>query len=152
LASRGALESGRARALALVFPVLFNAALLSGRPYLSIDVFTYIAHGYQVSIGHSPYAYPVKEVAEMPFGRELSQFGWIPVHGVSPYGPIWTGIEAAAMRMTSGIPAAMASIKVIVTLFSLGCAVMIWLILGKVAPRSQLIGTLLYLWNPVAIV
>jgi len=54
--------------------------------------------------------------------------------------------------MTSGIPAAMASIKVIVTLFSLGCAVMIWLILGKVAPRSQLIGTLLYLWNPVAIV
>src|SRR5437762_14245676 len=45
LASRGALESGRARALALVFPVLFNAALLSGRPYLSIDVFTYIAHG-----------------------------------------------------------------------------------------------------------
>ena len=152
LASRGALESGRARALALVFPVLFNAALLAGRPSLSIDVFTYIAHGYQASIGQSPYAHPVKEVAEMPFGRELARFGWIPVHGVSPYGPIWTEIEATVVRATPDIPAAMLAIKTIVTLFSLGCALMIWSILAKVAPRPQLIGTLLYLWNPVTIV
>ncbi|PYR60928.1 MAG: hypothetical protein DMF91_11110, partial [Acidobacteria bacterium] len=152
LASRGALESGRARALALAFPVLFNAALLAGQPYLSIDVFTYIAHGYQASIGHNPYAHPVKEVAEMPFGRELARLGWIPVHGVSPYGPIWTGIEAAVVRATPNIPAAILSITTIVTLCSLGCALMIWLILGTAAPRSQLMGTLLYLWNPVAIV
>lgn len=152
LASAGALGHPRARMLALAFPVLFNVALLAGRPYLSIDSYTYVAHGHQMALGDNPYAQSVKDLEPTPYGAQLSRFGWIPVHGVSPYGPLWTGLEGAVGRMAPDVPAGVRLIKILVTLFSLGSAAMIWLILGRVAPRSQLPGTLLYLWNPVVLV
>src|SRR5260221_8941122 len=129
-----------------------KVALLAGQPNLSIDVFTYIAQGRHASTGTNPYAHPVKEIAATPFGSELEARGWIPVHGVSPYGPLWTQFEAAVGRIATGIPGQVLSIKLLVVAFSVGSAAMIWLILGIVAPRSQLAGTLIYLWNPVVIV
>jgi hypothetical protein len=94
----------------------------------------------------------VKEIAATPFGSELEARGWIPVHGVSPYGPLWTQFEAGIGRIATGIPAQVLSIKLVVVAFSVGTAAMIWLILGIVAPRSQFTGVLIYLWNPVVIV
>src|SRR6185437_4874217 len=35
---------------------------------------------------------------------------------------------------------------------SLGSAGFVWVILGQARPRSQMLGTLLYLWNPMIIV
>lgn len=50
LCRRGQIRDRRSRALALVFPVLFNLGLLFGRPYLSIDLYSYIGFGYLGSI------------------------------------------------------------------------------------------------------
>jgi alpha-1,6-mannosyltransferase len=146
-ASRASLRS-RERLLLLFFPIVFSTALTIGRPYLSIDVFTYAAQGHQALSGENPYAHPVKTIAGTRLGRDLAAQGWIPVHGVSPYGPLWTEIEAAVAGAASNVATEAMYFKLIVTAFSLGCGWMIWLILGDVLPRAQTLGTVLYLWNP----
>lgn len=65
LGRRDALRSSRARTLALAFPILFNLGLLIGRPYLSIDIFSYMAHGYLgTTPGYNPYLNAAREVVD----------------------------------------------------------------------------------------
>ncbi len=155
LCRRGRLRDGWARALALLFPALFNLGLLLGRPYLSIDVFTYIAYGtVGANSGGNPYVQPVTAVTQVPLGAQLIASGWRPNHIVPtvPYGPLWVQIETAVLRLTRDVPTATLLLKGLVIAASLGSAALIWVILGRVRPADQLLGTLIYLWNPVIIV
>jgi hypothetical protein len=81
LCRRGQLQDSRARALALLFPVLFNAGLLLlGHPYQSIDALTYVAHGYMGNLpGVNPYTTTAATVRATDFARQLAPFGWLPV-------------------------------------------------------------------------
>jgi len=153
LCRQGALRDRRVRTLALLFPVLFNLGLLLGRPYLAIDLASYIAGGYLGSTGGSnPYVQPVSSLMGTPFGTSLEAFGWRPTHGVQPYGPLWVQCEVIVLRLTHDVPTAAFLLKALVVAASLGSAALIWAILGRVRPADQLLGTLLYLWNPVIIV
>lgn len=153
LCRRGLLRDGRARALALLFPVLFNAGLLLGHPYQSIDALTYIAHGYLGNLPDAnPYTTTAATVSATDFASQLAPFGWLPVHGLTPYGPLWTHLEIAVMKVTGDVPTALVLIKMIVVAASLGSAALIWRILGRVRPEDQLLGTLVYLWNPMIVV
>lgn len=137
------------RILVLVWPLLLNISLLFGQPSWSIDLFNYMAYGY---LGHvlpgSPYLHPAYAAIDTPLGPALVEAGWRPVHSVAPYGPLWTQIEVAVMGFTDRIPIAMVIFKSIVVAASLGSAVLIWHILGRVRPQDQLFGTLVYWWNP----
>jgi alpha-1,6-mannosyltransferase len=149
----GMLGDGRARMLALGFPVLFNAGLLFGYPYQSIDVLTYVAHGYMGNLpGVNPYVTTAAAVAQTDFARQLAPFGWLPVHGLSPYGPLWTQLEISAFGVAGGVLSTLLLIKTMVVAASFGSAALIWKILGRVRPEDQLLGTLVYLWNPVIVV
>ena len=87
----GQLQSRRLANLTLFFPVVFNLVLLFVRPYFSIDLFTYMANGYfGITPGGNPYINASKEAANTSFGHQLLSWGWQPVHGISPYGPLWT--------------------------------------------------------------
>lgn len=153
LCRRGQLRSGFARTLALLFPLLFNLGLLFGQPYISNDVFSYMAHGYQgITSGSNPYTDAAREVINFPFGRQLVPWGWWPVHGISPYGPLWLQFEAAIIRLTQHIPSALLLFKSLVVASSLLCAALIWCILGRVRPKDQMLGTLVYLWNPMIVI
>jgi hypothetical protein len=74
------------------------------------------------------------------------------VHGPSPYGPLWTWIEVLAASLTGSVAGALLLLKALVVAASLGCAVVIWKILGRVRPEDRLLGTLVYLWNPLIVV
>jgi len=153
LCRQGALRDRRVCTLAVLFPVLFNLGLLLGRPYLSIDLGSYIAGGYFGSTpGGNPYVQPAFSLAGTPFGASLEAFGWRPIHGVQPYGPLWVQYEVIVLRLTHDVAAAALLLKGLVVAASLGSAALIWAILGRVRPADQLLGTLLYLWNPVIIV
>jgi hypothetical protein len=78
--------------------------------------------------------------------------GWQPVHGLSPYGPLWTQVEILAARVSLDVVTARWIIKSVVVAASLASGWLIWAILGRVRPADQLLGTLLYLWNPVIVV
>ncbi len=153
LCRRGLLRDGRARALAILFPVLFNAGLLLGHPYQSIDALTYVAHGYLGNLPDgNPYVTTAAAVNTTDFARQLAPLGWLPVHGFTPYGPLWTHLEIAVMRLTGDATTALVFIKAIVVASSLGSAALVWKILGRVRPEDQLFGTLVYLWNPMIVV
>ena len=141
------------RRLALGFPVLFNLVFLLGRPLLSIDIFSYIAHGYLgTTPGFNPYQDAVRDVINTSFGRGLVLFGWRPVHGVSPYGPLWTQVEILVFQLSQDVPTVLLMLKAVIVAASLGSAAIIWKILGHVRPKDQLLGTLAYLWNPMIVV
>ena len=157
LCRNGNIRGGRARRLAVAFPVLFNLGLLFGRPYQSIDSLTYVAHGFMGgTYGVNPYVRAAAGVgysgqfAEL--ARQLAALGWLPVHGPSPYGALWTGIEISAASLTGSVAGALSLMKVAVVVASLGCAALIWVILGRVRPEDQFLGTLVYLWNPLILV
>jgi hypothetical protein len=151
LASRGGLASERGRLLAFGFPVIFSLALTIGRPYFSTDVFSYVAQGHQTVSGQNPYAQPLTALAGTPVGLALAREGWPAVHDVSPYGPLWTETEGAAALVSGDILTEALLLKIVVTGFALGSAVLVWLILGVVRPERQALATVLYLWNPVVI-
>jgi alpha-1,6-mannosyltransferase len=151
LAFRGRL-AGRSRIAALVFPVAFHLALLPGRPYLSLDLFTYLAQGAQVVVlGSNPYATPAVELAATDYGRELVSLGWRPTIPVTPYGPLWTLIEVGVVALTRDVGSGVLLMKAIAVGASLGSAAFIWAILGRLRPSAQLTGTLAYLWNPLVV-
>jgi len=152
LCRRGRLHDPQARTLALGFPILFNLGLLIGRPYLSIDVFSYIGHGYLgTQTPGGAYLQAMRDLATTPYALRLVPFGWRPANGFSPYGPLWTHFEVAVVRLTDSVPLAMFLIKALVVVASLSAAAVIWRILGRVRPEDQLLGTLVYLWNPMII-
>jgi len=152
----GALRDGRAAQLALAFPVFFNVGLLFGRPYQSIDALTYVAHGFMGGFGLNPYRTAAAEIAyrdeTASLARDLASLGWLPVHGPSPYGALWTWVEVFAASLTGSVGGALLLTKALVVAASLGCAALIWKVLGRVRPEDRLLGTLLYLWNPLIVV
>ena len=156
LCRRGGLRDGRAALLALSFPVIFNVGLLFGRPLQSMDALTYVAHGFMGGGGLNPYGTAAAEIAYRDgtagLARELASFGWLPVHGPSPYGALWTWTEVLAASLTGSVAGALLLLKALVIVASLGCAVVIWKILGRVRPEDRLLGTLVYLWNPLVVV
>lgn len=148
---RRELWSAGTRRLALGLPVLFNLTLLLGPPAMSIDVMSYISHGHIENAGGNAYVEPSSSLAGSRIGSRLESFGWRPVHPVSPYGPLWSEIETTTTRV-GDVNAMVIAFKAIAIAFSLGSAVLIWLILGRVHPQHQLFGTLLYLWNPLVVI
>lgn len=152
MCKRGELDGGLARFLALAVPVFLNIFCLMWRPWLSQDVYSYLAHGFLGLIpGHNPLLQPVETARDTAIGPRLAAFGWLSP-GVSPYGILWTRVEMAVARYWGGnLDAAVLSFKAIATIASLCSARLIWVILGRISPTSQLQGTLAYLWNPLII-
>lgn len=143
---------GRWLALALGAPVAAQLLLLFALPTLSIDVLSYLAHGYiQAELQGNPYLIPASAAAAAPLGPELVAYGWRPVHPVTSYGPLWTHIEAVVAGTVEGTLAQLFVLKGVVVAASLGSAGLIWMILGRVAPQDQRLGTLAWLWNPVVV-
>lgn len=141
------------RILAIVFPVAFNVLLVFVPPSTSIDLLSYVSHGYiATELDGNPHLDPSSGVAQTPLGAELTRYGWRPVHPASPYGPVWTRVEAGTARLFDGVGDQLVVLKLVVVVASLGSALLIWKILGDVRPEHQFAGTLAYLWNPLIVV
>lgn len=149
----GLLRSSRAGAVAVAWPVAFQLLLVFGLPTLSIDLMSYISHGYiRAVMGANPYVVPSAALAATPVGPELAAYGWRPVHPMTSYGPLWTHLESAVVGLIDGVPSQLVVLKLVVVTASLGSALLLWMILGRSTPAHQLMGTLAYLWNPVVVV
>jgi len=123
-------------------------------PSLSIDALSYLSHGWLAAEpGWNPYLNASADVAGVPYGQLLLAEGWLPVHGPSPYGPLWTHVERFASLFGAGqVGGGLLALKVVVVLAVLSGALVIWLIVRRVRPGWELTATLAYLWNPVVVV
>jgi alpha-1,6-mannosyltransferase len=144
----------KGRAILFGVPVALQVLMLPAMPAFSVDVFSYIAHGATglLQAGGDAYSTAPRDVLFLPVGQALRGLGWNPAPGTSPYGPLWTLIEAAIARLPVDVATDVAVFKAIETGAVLGSAAIIWYLLGRVNPSGQLAGTVAFLWNPVILV
>ena len=95
--------------VALMLAVGGAAAQLAVPPRGSIDAITYAVHGYiQVELGLDVYTARPADQFHGPLHADLVELGYAPVHGTpSPYGPLWSAIEATAWRVGGGLGGAL---------------------------------------------
>jgi len=142
-----------AAGLAITAGVACQAALVLVTPTLSIDLYSYVAHGYLATQpGTSPYTTPAAAAIATPIGPALLSAGWLPVHPQTPYGPLWSDIESLAVSLAHGsVATAALLLKAVVVLASLGTGLLAYLIARRVHPGSHLLAATAWLLNPVAV-
>jgi alpha-1,6-mannosyltransferase len=140
-----------ASAMMLAVPVAIQVGLLFTRPTLSIDVYSYLTHGYlALDPSQNPYQQESAAVSATSYGRALQLLGWLPMHAQSPYGPAWTQLERLVVWLT-GTDVEMAQFLMKLPAFaaSLGCAALIFALLTRLAPSLRWVGAAAWLWNPM---
>ena len=128
--------------------LVFGLILLFQPTLLSDDVFTYIFSGRILTIYHAdplnalPQQFPHDPYLQwVVSGRATSNV----------YGPLWLWIASLLVSIGKGAVATLLLFKGIALLSHLLNCLFIWAILGKIAPSRRVLGTLLYAWNPLAI-
>ncbi len=134
--------------LLLVGAAVFGATLLFLPALFSNDVFSYIFTGRMLTIYHAD-----------PMNTAPAQFQqdpylpWITQPGVpNIYGPLWLAITSLLVGVGNSPITTLLLFKGLALLSHLVNCLLIWAILGKIAPARRLPGTLLYAWNPLALV
>jgi hypothetical protein len=134
--------------LLLVGAAVFGATLLFLPTLFSNDVFSYIFTGRMLTIYHAD---PMNTVPAQ-FQRD-PYLPWITQPGVpNIYGPLWLAITSLLVGVGNSPITTLLLFKGLALLSHLVNCLLIWAILGKIAPARRLSGTLLYAWNPLALV
>lgn len=143
----------RARPLHLHWLVVSTAfaslLLLMGPTLFTSDLFSYVMYGRMASayganpLVTSPRAFFLDPVYPLVFWTDT----------VSVYGPVWISLSYLLMAAVPPVVSQQVAVfKVVAILFHLANAVLIWLILQRMAPRFQLSGTVAYVWNPLLLI
>src|SRR5260370_47940 len=134
--------------LLLVGAWAFGAPLLFLPALFRNDVFSYIFTGRMLTIYHAD---PMNTVPAQ-FQRD-PYLPWITQAGVpNIYGPLWLAITSLLVGVGNSPITTLLLFKGLALLSHLVNCLLIWAILGKIAPARRLPGTLLYAWNPLALV
>jgi len=127
--------------------------LAAATPSRSIDVFSYLAHGYNTGQDlHLAYVTPAYAVKGTPYGDALAAIYRTPpaAHGPTPYGPLWTYFEYFAVRLTGlHVFRGTLILKLGTVAANLGSTVLIWNIFAATAPALQCGGVVAFLFNPL---
>src|SRR5579862_2302568 len=138
-------------ALALGGAALLGLTLALAPALPSDDIFSYIIYGRISVLYHAnPLIATPAQFARDPF---LAQVFWRNTRSV--YGPAWlllsSGVALLAQALGGSLVVYIVLFKMLGLLAHLANAGLIWLILGRLAPRRQAMGTLLYAWNPLCL-
>ena len=137
--------------LALIGALVLGVTLLLLPALPSDDVFSYILYGRISAVHH---ANPlVLTPANFPHDPFLSLVFWRGVRSV--YGPAWLLLSGGVTRLAQGLGGSLTAYVLLFKLLGLTAhlanVALIWVILGRLAPRRQVFGTLLYAWNPLCL-
>lgn len=117
----------------------------------SDDIFSYILYGRISAVHHAnPLITTPATFTGDPF---LPLVFWRNTRSV--YGPAWLllsgGLSLLAQALGGSLVVYVLLFKLLGLLAHLANTLLIWRILGRLAPRRQLSGTLLYAWNPLCL-
>ena len=134
--------------LAIAFALLFGVTLLAMYPISSTDIFEYVFHSrILVHYGQNPLAVPPMAFKGDPF---LATVNW--QRHPSPYGPLWVLLTVPGSLIAGDdLVLNLVLMKALAVIFFLGCALVIAAILRHKNPGQQVIGTLLFAWNPLVL-
>jgi hypothetical protein len=133
--------------LLLIGAAIFGITLLLQPALFSDDIFRYVISGRMLTLYHVDPM--ITAVAQFPHDPYLA---WISQPTVNVYGPLWLTFVSLLVRF-GGTPVSMLLLfKGVALLFHLLNCVLLWAILGRIAPARRFAGTLLYAWNPLALI
>ncbi len=137
--------------LVMAGTIVFGVTLLLIPAFPSQDLFSYIIYG-RISVLY--HANPLTAIpSQFPHDPVLPYVFWQDTRSV--YGPVWLGLSDGLTHLAQAWGGSLAIsallFKSVAFVAHLGNALLLWAILGKIAPRQQLTGTILYAWNPLAL-
>jgi hypothetical protein len=137
--------------LVMAGAVVFGVTLLLIPAFPSQDIFSYIIYG-RISVLY--HANPLTAIpSQYPRDPVLPYVFWQDTRSV--YGPVWLGLSDMLTHLAQlwggSLAVSVLLFKLVAFLAHLGNALLLWAILGHLAPRHRLVGTLLYAWNPLAL-
>jgi alpha-1,6-mannosyltransferase len=135
----------------MVTPLVLQICWLFTAPVLSVDLYSYLADGASAKSGLNPYMHAPREWGNTPFGAGLKGYGWRATHGVAPYGPLWILFMGALGSAGPVFPYSMVILKAVLLACNAACAVLIARILGEIRTEAQLLGSIAFWWNPIAL-
>ncbi|GAB4210681.1 MAG: hypothetical protein OHK0022_44130 [Roseiflexaceae bacterium] len=157
----------RSNALYLVLfgmPLLFVLVLLFAYPTTSLDLYDYLFRGRMLArYEANTFIFAPQDFPRDPLmdARPVRFIPWS--RAVTAYGPLWEGMSWLTARLSGEVPGApvatidpyllrlMLGYKALGALGYLLCGCAIWLALARAEPRMRLLGTYLWLWNPLAL-
>ncbi len=135
----------------LWFAIGISLVLFLTPPLISKDIFSYIYYGKIGTVYHSnPYVVAPQKFASDPLLTYVC-LNWKNTAVV--YGPLFTSLSMLlTLCAGSSIIANIYAYKAAMILFNLANILLIWYLLGQLAPRRQRLGTILYAWNPLVLI
>ncbi|HEY7833109.1 MAG TPA: hypothetical protein VIG30_06035 [Ktedonobacterales bacterium] len=138
-------------ALALVAAAVLGGTLILLPTLPSNDIYSYIIYGRIAALHH---ANPLVAVpADFPSDPFRTFVYWRSVRSI--YGPVWLMVSSGITGLAEALGGSLATYVLLFKLLGLAChllnMLLIWGILSVIAPRRRLVGTLLYGWNPLAL-
>ncbi len=139
------------RWLVLGVAAILGLTLVLSPSLPSDDIFSYILYGRISAVHHAnPLITTPATFTSDPF---LPLVFWRNTRSV--YGPVWLllsgGLSLLAQALGGSLAVYVALFKLLGLLAHLANALLVWRILGRLAPRRQLSGTLFYAWNPLCL-
>lgn len=134
----------------LLLTTLFSLPLLFVYPINANDIFRYFLRGQLViEYGESPYLVPPSALPDGEFTYLAGEWA----NAVSPYGPLWEGVDALVVwAMGGNLLASLIVFKLVGLLSVLGIG---WLILKLTqigaSPERSIENAILWLWNPAVL-
>jgi hypothetical protein len=148
-AQNKAEETRRYLPFLLVSAVIFGLTLLFQPLLFSDDVFTYIFSGRILAV------YGADPLNTAPFQFPNDPYlHWVISGRGAPniYGPLWLCIASLLVRVHASPATMLTLFKGVALLAHLVNCLLVWAILGRIAPQRRMLGTLLYAWNPLALI
>lgn len=137
----------------LLFTLGASLCLVALPRLFSKDVLSYLVYGRAFgAYGLNPYT---TNPLNMQFDYNFRLIDWH--YAGSVYGPVWTLLCTALYQLvaplaTSHVWGYIIAFRFLALAFHLGCAVLVWDILGQLRPREQIAGTIFYAWNPLTLI
>lgn len=129
--------------------LLFGVTLLFLPRLFSDDVFTYMFSGRILAI------YKADPMNTIPLQfPEDPYLIWV-INGpetTNIFGPLWLSIAALLASLSNSPVITLLLFKGLALLSHLLNCLLVWAILGKLSPGRQVLGTLLYAWNPLILI
>ena len=128
-------------------------ALVTLPRLFSKDVLSYLVYGRAFgAYGLNPYTTTPNN---MQFDFNFRLIDWH--DAVSVYGPVWTLLCTALYKVVAPLAGGniwgyIVSFRLVGLALHLGCAALVWYILGRIRPQDQVAGTIFYAWNPLALI
>ncbi len=128
-------------------------ALVTLPRLFSKDVLSYLVYGRAFgAYGLNPYTTTPNN---MQFDFNFRLIDWH--DAVSVYGPAWTLLCTALYKVVAPLAGGniwgyIVSFRLVGLALHLGCAALVWYILGRIRPQNQVAGTIFYAWNPLALI